>query len=422
MKKTVSYASIFDFNNLKKYWQAFSIFYLVIILLYLLPIGVVIPALIVSISAYYYLPEPMIIESIVGFALLGYYLYFGLQKWIFKPKYFTLNRGSISSLKFNLLKIRILNLDHSITEQKKLLQNHPIEMINLENCGPKVRLLCPFSTFRKLELELVNKLKGSWDESPYITFLGSNDFDHVTLLLLRRIPTAFNLLFFDQHADWNPFFFTDMMCGSWLYHAFTASQMDMVFHIGGGEKAFDATGNIFDAVECFGNGQGIQKYIDNGRIVCLPASRTFAKNPYINYDKAVNQPVKTSWTVLRQRVEFLLEKYHDKLTSKPLFIAIDKDVLIPQDNVQVWDSGELSVEDVETIISTFVQLSNYQIAGVSICGDYSPPNYQSFFQLASLLEKAAILQGTRLEVHPYSLEINEKTNERLLSLFLSFYS
>jgi hypothetical protein len=317
-------------------------------------------------------------------------------------------------------KLQILDLDGSITnEQHSLLQEANYNIIDLQKWETKLRLLCSFSTFSKFEQELNLKFNKEQYSVPSITFLGSNDFDHITLILLRQITTPFNLLFFDQHADWNPFFLTDMMCGSWLYHAFTTTKMLKVFHVGGSEKAFDATGNIFDAVECFGNGRGIQKYLDDGRVICLPATRKFAENPYINYDNTINQPLKIAGKLSKKRLLSLLEQHREELARFPLFIAIDKDVLTAQDNIQSWGAGELLIEDVETIISSFMQLSNYQIIGVSICGDYSQSKYSSPLHWGNLIEKITFFHGVRSTISHSSLHLNEKTNKRLVSLFQS---
>src|SRR5207249_572705 len=69
-------------------------------------------------------------------------------------------------------------------------------------------------------------------DEPAVTLVGSGDFHHVSLALLRRLPGPFNLLVLDNHPDWMrrvPF----LHCGTWVYHAARLPQVQNVFHVGG---------------------------------------------------------------------------------------------------------------------------------------------------------------------------------------------
>lgn len=407
-------------NRFSEYLRTSLLFYGVIFFSKLIPIHIVVPALIFGFLFSLIFNNITLVGLTLLIALLINFVDISLQRLVLKNGIYASKPLLLSpnlSTNSSTFKTRIIDLDGSVVKQETLLKRYNPDIVSLQEWGLKIRISSSFSTFSQFESELNRRLKVTLDESPFITFIGSNDFDHVTLTLLRRLSTPFNLLFFDKHADWNPFFLTDMMCGSWLYHALSATNMRMVFHVGGAERAFDATGDLFDAVECFGNGRGVQKYINEGRIVCLPATRKFAENPYINYENTVNEPMKVLGKVSEERLKSLLEKYKEQLKNLPLFIAIDKDVLNPQENIQSWDSGELSLEDVETIISTFTELCNYRVAGVSICGDYSKPIYNNSLRLSNILDKIALSHGIRVPVDLSSLSINEKTNERLVLLF-----
>src|SRR5207253_9812558 len=70
------------------------------------------------------------------------------------------------------------------------------------------------------------------DAAPSLAFLGSGDFHHLPLALLRRINQPINLLVFDNHPDWMrgvPF----LHCGTWLNHAAALPQVQYIFHVGG---------------------------------------------------------------------------------------------------------------------------------------------------------------------------------------------
>jgi hypothetical protein len=408
-----------------EYWTTALVFCTAVIFLEIFPIYIILSVSLFAYLASLVFSQKVLILPLVLSGLAINLIYIGFQRFILTQKFkvkrnvLTLNsRENNISRAFNL---RLINLDGSVTQQLHLLEGGDYEIIPMFKWGTKIRLISSFSQFNKFEMELAIKLNKLSNQSPWITFLGSNDFDHVTLTLLRQIQTRFNLLFFDQHSDWDAFFLTDIMCGSWLYEAFKTTNMLKVFHVGGTEKAFDASGSFLDNIECCANGIGMQKYIDDGQVICLPATRSFRKNPYLNYQQTVNQPIKISSSVFQDRLFLLLAKYHDELAQFPLFIAIDKDVLNAQENRQIWGAGELSIEDIETVISTFMQLCNYQIAGVSICGDYSPSKYNSLLHWGHLIEKIAFCHGVRTKITQSSLNLNECANKKLVSLLQFHY-
>jgi hypothetical protein len=56
----------------------------------------------------------------------------------------------------------------------------------------------------------------------------------------------------------------------------------------------------------------------------------------------------------------------------PLYISLDKDVMLGRDAAVNWDSGHLTLAEVQAILSTFLHLSNGQPSGVDVVGDWSP--------------------------------------------------
>jgi hypothetical protein len=125
--------------------------------------------------------------------------------------------------------VRVLDLDGSLTERSDLL--HDRQLVPLRGWGPRLRLACSFGAFRHFEADL-DDLLSTTDEAPALSFVGSGDFHHVSLALLRRLQTPFNLLVLDNHPDWMrglPF----LHCGTWLYHATKLPLCRSVFHVGG---------------------------------------------------------------------------------------------------------------------------------------------------------------------------------------------
>ncbi len=116
------------------------------------------------------------------------------------------------------MRVRVLDLDGSIGCQPLFSQRAQANRVALRGWGPMIRLACSWRRFRNFERHFTRLVGAERDREPHLTFYGSGDFHHVTLALLRRLQSPFNLLVLDNHPDWMqglPF----LHCGSWLYHA-----------------------------------------------------------------------------------------------------------------------------------------------------------------------------------------------------------
>src|SRR5205823_5520334 len=132
--------------------------------------------------------------------------------------------------------VRILDLDGGVARQRRLAALAS-RTLPLGEWGPRLRLACGWRSFRRFEEALARAAGAPGDDRPGITFVGSGDFHHVSLALVRRLRRPCNLLVIDNHPDWMrglPF----LHCGTWLYHAARLPHVCRVFHVGG-EVDFD---------------------------------------------------------------------------------------------------------------------------------------------------------------------------------------
>src|SRR5437762_7642149 len=130
------------------------------------------------------------------------------------------------------MRIRVVDLDGSVPSQRKLIKLYRPSLHALQHWGARVRLACSFGRFERFERSLSRTLGGPIDDEPHANFLGSGDFHHVSLALLRRQRRPVNLLVIDNHPDWMrgiPL----MHCGTWLRHAAQLPLARYVFHVGG---------------------------------------------------------------------------------------------------------------------------------------------------------------------------------------------
>src|SRR5262245_31168643 len=98
--------------------------------------------------------------------------------------------------------VQILDLDGSLLAQHGLFSRLQPAVFPLRKWGKRIRLGCGFGRYRRFERSLARRLGKRAGPEPTLTFYGSGDFHHVTLALLRRIRTPFNLLVVDNHPDW----------------------------------------------------------------------------------------------------------------------------------------------------------------------------------------------------------------------------
>jgi hypothetical protein len=292
--------------------------------------------------------------------------------------------------------VRILDLDDGVARQGRLRQRAS-RCLPLRAWGPRLRLACTWSAFRRFEVHLARLLGGTRDRQARMTFVGSGDFHHVSLALLRRQACRCNLLVLDNHPDWMrrvPF----LHCGTWLYHAAHLPQVARIFHVGG-EVDFD---NHYRWLAPW-------DLLCSGKIQVLPASRVFRgrrwqKVPHAALRAAPGEPASN------EEIEALLGPWHDDLARLPLYISLDRDVLRADQAAVNWDSGQLVSSEVLGILRAFLHRSA-GLAGMDVVGDWSDVRIHGLFR--------RFLHWTEhppLDVDPgEALRLNEQLNLALVS-------
>jgi hypothetical protein len=191
-----------------------------------------------------------------------------------------------------------------------------------------------------------------------VNLLGSGDFHHLTLAMLRRLRRPFNLLVLDKHPGWfrgHPL----LHCTSWLYHAAQLPNVRRVFHVGG-ERNFDN--------HC--RWLAPKSLLSSGKIVTLPAVRRFDTGFWRDVPHQSLRP-NLHTLVDHDRLEELLTPYLDELDGVPLYMSLDKDVLWMPESVTNWDAGLLDLTEVQEILQFFMKASGNDLLGMDIVGDWS---------------------------------------------------
>jgi hypothetical protein len=293
--------------------------------------------------------------------------------------------------------VRLLDLDGGLTAQSALVRSGPAIHL-LRDWGPHVRLACSFGRFRAFERALADRLGGAADAAPQLTFVGSGDFHHVSLALVRRLEEPINLLVIDNHPDWMgglPF----LHCGTWLHHAARLPQVVRVFHVGG-EVDFD---NHYRWLAPW-------QRLRDGRVVVFPAVRRFRRGAWggVAHEPLRPAPVAAAdWG----RVADLLRPFRDELARRPLYISLDKDVMTAADAAVNWDSGRLGWDEVAAVLDGFAAAAGGRLAGMDVVGDWSAVRVSGWFR--GLFHLA---EHPQLTINPADARRrNERINLRLLA-------
>ena len=291
--------------------------------------------------------------------------------------------------------VRILDLDGSAAAQFALRQCCR-NVVAAPEWGPRLRLACRHGRFRRFEDELTRLTGSAADDAPHLTFYGSGDFHHVSLALVRRLTTPFNLLVLDKHPDWMraiPF----LHCGTWLRHAARLPLLRRVYHVGG-ELDFD------NAWRWLAPSDELRR----GKISVFPAVRRFTRGPW---RRVRNVPLRDGKDPASpERIEQRLRPFAPALARWPLYVSLDKDAMTAADAVVNWDSGHLRLSEVTAVLAAFVGAARGNMIGMDVVGDWSPVRVGTAFRrLLHWTEHPA------LAVDPAEASrTNERTNLALL--------
>jgi hypothetical protein len=300
------------------------------------------------------------------------------------------------------MQTRVLDLDGSLLRQTRFLRRSNAAILRLEEWGRNLRLACSLAALARFEGQLAQLTGSRHDAGPFLTFLGSGDFHHVSLALLRRVTLPFNLLVIDNHPDWMrgiPF----LHCGTWLYHAARLPKVQRIFHLGG-------------AVDFENRYRWLAPWpmIRAGKIVVAPARQRFRGRLW---DPIAHQPLRRHPDEPAGPNLLLkwLAPYRAELAARPLYISLDKDVLNASEALVNWDSGHLTAAEVTAILSAFQSAADGELAGMDVVGDWSPVHLRGWMQrLLHWTEHPGLASDV-----DEATRRNESLNLRLLECLLS---
>jgi len=262
----------------------------------------------------------------------------------------------------------------------------------LQNWQEALRFGCSWKTFNNFSLELDRYEVGPGN----IAFLGSGDFHHITLSLLKRFGFEKNLhlVVFDNHPD-NMLYPFGIHCGSWVYHAAKLPFVKRVTVIG-------ITSSDLSGFHLLENHLG-PLWSGKLRYICLKKfsrlSRRLLCSRSLDKDKLVSLSEPELADALR--------------IEGPVYLSIDKDAVSKQELYTNWDQGVLSCSDLLSLVSKL----KTDLVGADITGDLSRYRYGSLTK--RLLAKLDGQQSESAEVAALAMEQHRALNQALLELLAS---
>lgn len=279
----------------------------------------------------------------------------------------------------------ILNFDDSIGEIAHS------SSINLTDWQELIRFGCSFANYNKL----ANLLNEQLPKQVGTVLMGSGDYHHISLLLIKRLKDQLKskqqlqVIIFDNHPD-NMRYPFGIHCGSWVSHA---AKLPFVSHV----HVIGITSPDIGVFHAWEN--RLSPIIKNKLTYwCMDVNVNWAKMLGLKHAfRKFNNPNELITT-------FIAEQYHD---NSPVYLSIDKDALSEEVVKTNWDQGKLKPYHLFDVISAL----NERIIGSDICGEISSFKYASRFkQFLSQLDQQPIiseasLQQFQAQQHSLNLEL-----------------
>ena len=288
------------------------------------------------------------------------------------------------------MRLRVIDLDSSIASQPPLVAS--AQIIDMRDAAPGLRIVATRKSMRAFcaALDAAGPPPG---KGPEVTFYGSGDFHHLAAALVARHDGPLTLIHVDNHPDWVRFPPT-FNCGAWVNRALELPHVEKIVTIG--PCSADLVWPQFKSANLAA--------IRSGKLELFP------------WSAAPSRVIGGSmqWRNLADEdFDGFLADLDRKIPTKSVHLTIDKDALTKAEAVTNWDQGGMSLAHVQKLATMLARTR--KIAGVDVCGDYSPPRFGDPFR-ATL---AWFDHPADPKPDDAMLAINARTNAALLDTFRS---
>ncbi len=259
--------------------------------------------------------------------------------------------------------INILDFDDSITAQTDFVTmfKHHINISNLRRFQHAARLWSSPKNFAEICITAFCNLK------PGFTLMGSGDFHHYSLALIKQYKAPLTIVLFDNHPDWMqpPH---QYHCGTWVYSLARLPHVERIIIIG--LESGDINGKSFKSGD-------VESYL-NQKIILLPYEPVIAE--------IIGSKTSTLHSLLKSNLQAGITEIISHIATQQVYISVDKDCLRLEDAFTNWEQGSLPLA---TVVETIIAIKKkFEIVGADTVGDYSAPKFRSPLKwLGSLLDR-----------------------------------
>jgi hypothetical protein len=264
-----------------------------------------------------------------------------------------------------------LNLDDSLPDQP-LLWSRMQRVLDLRD--QDIRLSCPPAAADAVAKRIADFCASS--AAPLLTFIGSGDYHHVSLLLLRALQAReepFTLVLIDNHPDWccqRP----ANHCGNWVSSALQLPRVRRAMLLGQ-DSADLVWHRLYHAP---------LSAIADGTLSIRPLRaarrRLPLRWPLANSGSAVHR----AWwgSDLRfepeHRADHVLAEIAQSLQGQAVYVSIDKDCLRPADAQTDWEQGGFELESLAKGLQELAL--RCRLVGADVCGDRAPAHLNGLWK------------------------------------------
>ena len=303
-----------------------------------------------------------------------------------------------------------LDLDGSLPRQAHLMARlHEVVACRVHEQG--LRLWARRRTAEALR-GVIQRLRHRCPQ-PWLMFLGSGDFHHVTLLLLETLPPSLQpvtLVLIDHHPDWfvSP---PRYHCGNWVAGALRLPWIHSAVLVG--QDGPDLAGHRFWFAP-FGE-------LSQGRLRLVPYATSRIRVP-LRWPATVEGAAHAirRWygvelhfrTLAEHGAAQVFDELAQHLSGRRVYLSIDKDCLERRFAITDWDQGRLSLKDLLQGIQRLQR--SVQLVGVDVCGDAAPAPLRGLFKR---IDAGRVIPRPAASTEEDG--VNERTNVSLLEAFSS---
>ena len=287
--------------------------------------------------------------------------------------------------------INIIDFDGSITAQSEFIALYKprINIINLSRFQHAARLWTSPKKFVEICINVFNELQ------PGFSLIGSGDFHHYSLVLIKQYKTPLTVVLFDNHPDWMqpPH---QYHCGTWVYSLARMPHVERIIIIG--LESGDINAKLFKSGD-------VESYLSQ-KIILLPYDPVLAE--------IIGSKTTSLHSLLKGDLQAGIEEIISHITTQQVYISVDKDCLRIEDAFTNWEQGSLPLS---TVVATIVAIKKqFKIVGADTVGDYSVPKFHSPLKwLGSWLDRKISRKPDITNQSKDELKRNELANIALLN-------